>query len=252
MSAAFFRRLAWVLLALTLAACGTAPPAPSLAVGTTADPHTTLLAQLYAAALRSYGTTGYVKTLDDPLAALDSGDVSVVPGFSGRLLQAFDPGSAARSDTQVYRAMIGALPEGVAAGDYATSAEDKPALAVTDATAAKWGSRDLTALVQHCAGLTLGAVAGVRGLPGAVGTCTLPPPREFPDAAALFDALRKGTIAAAWAQSAPARCRHRANSRTPQRCSTRCVRGRSRLPGRAPPMPGYPATSRCSPIENRC
>ena len=38
----------------------------------------------------------------------------------------------ARSDAQAYRAMVGALPEGVAAGDYATSAEDKPALTVTE------------------------------------------------------------------------------------------------------------------------
>lgn len=204
MSAAFVRRLAGVLLALTLAACGAAPPGPSMAVGTTPDPETTLLAELYAAALRSYGTAGYVKTLDDPLSALDSGAVSVVPGFTGRLLQRFDPGSAARSDTQVYRAMIGALPEGVAAGDYATSAEDKPALAVIDATAASWGSRDLSTLVTHCTGLVLGAVAGVRGLPTSVGACVLPPAREFPDAATLFDALRKGVITAAWTGTADA------------------------------------------------
>ncbi len=204
MSAAFVRRLAGVLLALTLAACGAAPPGPSMAVGTTPDPETTLLAELYAAALRSYGTAGYVKTLDDPLSALDSGAVSVVPGFTGRLLQRFDPGSAARSDTQVYRAMIGALPEGVAAGDYATSAEDKPALAVIDATAASWGSRDLSTLVTHCTGLVLGAVAGVRGLPTSVGACVLPSAREFPDAATLFDALRKGVITAAWTGTADA------------------------------------------------
>nr|WP_246224587.1 glycine betaine ABC transporter substrate-binding protein [Mycolicibacterium anyangense] len=192
------------MLALTLTACGAAPPGPSMAVGATPDPQTTLLAELYAAALRSYGTAGYVKTLDDPLSALDSGAVSVVPGFTGRLLQRFDPGSAARSDAQVYRAMIGALPEGVAAGDYATSAEDKPALAVTDATAASWGSRDLSALVTHCTGLILGAVAGVRGLPTSVGACALPPAREFPDAATLFDALRKGVITAAWTGTADA------------------------------------------------
>ncbi len=35
--------------------------------------------------------------------------------------------------------MISALPEGVAAGDYAQSAEDKPALAVIEATARRRG-----------------------------------------------------------------------------------------------------------------
>jgi len=195
-------RLVLGLLALLLVACGTPAPGPSMAVGTTADPETTLLAQLYAAALRSYGTGAHVETVPDPLAALDSGAVSVVPGFTGRLLQTFAPGSAARSDAQVYRAMVGALPEGLAAGDYTTSAEDKPALTVTDVTAKAWGSRDLTALVRHCTGLSVGAVAGARWLPTAVGTCTLPPVREFPDEKAMFDALRMGEITAGWTGTA--------------------------------------------------
>lgn len=173
-----------------------------MAVGTTADPETTLLAQLYAAALRSYGTAANVETVPDPLAALDSGAVSVVPGFTGRLLQTFAPGSVARSDAQVYRAMVGALPEGIAAGDYTTSAEDKPALTVTDATATAWGSKDLTALVRHCAGLSVGAVAGVRWLPTAVGTCKLPPVREFPDEKTMFNALRMGEVTAGWTGTA--------------------------------------------------
>lgn len=195
-------RLLAGLLALLLVACGAPAPGPSMAVGTTADPETTLLAQLYAAALRSYGTAARVETVPDPLAALDSGAVSVVPGFTGRLLQTFAPGTVARSDNQVYRAMIGALPEGVAAGDYTTSAEDKPALAVTEVTAKAWGSRDLTALVRHCAGLTVGAVAGARSLPTTVGSCALPQVREFPDERAMFDALRKGEIIAAWTGTA--------------------------------------------------
>lgn len=195
-------RLVAGLLALLLVACGTPAPGPSMAVGTTADPEATLLAQLYAAALRSYGTGAYVETVPDPLAALDSGAVSVVPGFTGRLLQTFAPGSSARSDAQVYRAMVGALPEGLAAGDYTTSAEDKPALAVTEATAKAWGSRDLTALVRHCNGVSVGAVAGAKWLPTAVGTCVLPPVREFPDEKAMFDALRTGQITAGWTGTA--------------------------------------------------
>ncbi|WP_200902785.1 glycine betaine ABC transporter substrate-binding protein [Mycobacterium sp. EPa45] len=197
-----FRRLMLGLLVLVAVACGSPAPGPSLAVAATADPEYTLLANLYAAALRSYGSAAHVQIVDDPLTALDSGTVSVVPGFTGRLLQTFAPGTTARSDPQVYRAMLGVLPEGVAAGDYTTAADDKPALAVTDATATAWGSRDLTALVKHCAGLRIGAVAKVRGLPSVVGTCTLPPAREFPDAAALFAALRAGDITAAWTGTA--------------------------------------------------
>lgn len=88
------------------------------------------------------------------------------------------------------------------AGDYTTAADDKPALAVTDATASAWGSRDLTALVSHCAGLRLGAAAHVRGLPTVVGSCTPPAPREFPDAATMFAALRAGDMTAAWTGTA--------------------------------------------------
>ncbi|WP_431237069.1 glycine betaine ABC transporter substrate-binding protein [Mycolicibacterium aichiense] len=197
-----FRRLMLGLLVLAAVACGSPAPGPSMAVGATADPEYTLLANLYAAALRSYGTGAHVEIVDDPLTALDSGAVSVVPGFTGRLLQKFAPGMTVRSDVQVYRALLGVLPEGVGAGDYTTAADDKPALAVTDATASAWGSRDLTALVSRCAGLRLGAVAYARGLPTKVGGCTLPPAREFPDKATMFAALRAGDITAGWTGTA--------------------------------------------------
>src|SRR4051812_7942310 len=197
-----FRRLILGLLVLVAVACGSPSPGPSLAVGATADPEYTLLANLYAAALRSYGSAAHVQIVGDPLKAMDSGELSVVPGFTGRLLQKFAPGTKARSDSEVYRALLGVLPEGVAAGDYTTAAEDKPALAVTDATATAWGSRDLTALVTHCAGLRVGAVAHVRGLPIAVAGCRLPPAREFPDATTMFAALRAGDITAAWTGTA--------------------------------------------------
>ena len=110
-----------------------------------------LLANLYAAALRAYGTPAHVEEMADPLVGLDSGKVSVVPGFTGALLQTFQPGAPGRSDEQTYKAMVGTLPEGVSVGDYTTAAEDKPAVAVSEATAAAWGGRDLTALMGHCA-----------------------------------------------------------------------------------------------------
>jgi hypothetical protein len=113
----------------------------------------------------------------------------------------FQPDSVARSDAQVYRAMVSALPEGVAAGDYTTSAEDKPALAVTESTADAWGGRDVTAAVRNCDKLKVGAVADAPR-PTIVGTCRLPKPREYPDAATLFAALRAGQINAAWTTTA--------------------------------------------------
>jgi hypothetical protein len=109
------------------------------------------------------------------------------------------------SDTQVYRAMVSALPEGVAAGDYTTAAEDKPVLLVTGSTAKKWGgsdvSADLSTLPQHCTGLVVGAVTG-HHTPSAVGTCRLPTPREFPDETTMFAAVRAGQLAAGWTTTA--------------------------------------------------
>jgi glycine betaine/choline ABC-type transport system substrate-binding protein len=195
------RGLLLTLVTVLAVACGGPAPGPSLAVGASTDPQNALLANIYAAGLRYYGTTARVETSEDPLAALDAGKVSVAAGFTGRLLQRFDPGSTARSAEQVYRAMVGALPEGVAAGDYAVAGQDKPALAVTEKTSAGWGGRDLTALVRNCSRVSVGAPTDTR-TPGTVGDCVLPPAREFGTAAMLFDALQAGVVTAAWTTTA--------------------------------------------------
>jgi glycine betaine/choline ABC-type transport system substrate-binding protein len=198
------RRLALALIALitmSAAGCGGQTGPPSIAVGAKPDPESALVAHLYAAALRFYGSPAHVQSESDPWTELDSGDVRVVPDFTGRTLQRFQPDATARSAAQVYRAMVSALPEGVAAGDYTTSAEDKPALAVTESTADAWGGRDVTAVVRNCDKLTVGHVVGVPR-PAAVGRCKMPKPREYPDAATLFAALRAGQINAAWTTTA--------------------------------------------------
>ena len=189
------------LIVAVTAGCGGHAGAPSVAVGSTSDPESMLVAHLYAAALRFYGSPAHVRSVSDPVSELDSGTVRVAPGFSGRLLERFEPDATAKSDAQVYRAMVSALPEGVAAGDYTTSAEDKPAMAVTERTADAWGGREVTAAVRNCQKVTAGALADARP-PSKVGSCTMPKPREFPDDATLFAALRAGQINAAWTTAA--------------------------------------------------
>jgi len=195
------RRFAIVLLALLLVGCGAPAGPPSIAVGATSEPESQLVAHLYAAALRFYGSAAQVKSVSDAVAELDSGDVRVAPGFTGRLLAKFDPDATARADAQVYRALLSALPEGVAAGDYTTSAEDKPALAVTEQTAGAWGGRDVTVAVRNCAKIVAGALPKAT-TPSKVGQCVMPKPREFPDNATLFGALRSGQVNAAWTTEA--------------------------------------------------
>lgn len=189
------------LLVLATAGCGDDAAPPSIAVGSTPDPEASVIAHLYAAALRFYGSPAHVEPATDPLAQLDSGDVRVVPGFTGQLLHRFMPDATARSAAQVYRDLLSALPEGVAAGDYTMSAEDKPTLAVTEPTADAWGGRDVTAAVHNCAKLRVGHVVDEPG-PAALGTCELGKSREFPDSATLFAAVLAGEINAGWTTTA--------------------------------------------------
>jgi len=189
-----------VLAALLVAGCAATTTSPSMAVGARKDAQSILLASLYAAALRSYGTAAHVEVLPDPLTGLDSGDVTVVAGFTGRLLNTFALGAKARAATQVYRDMVSALPEGVAAGDFAEAAEDKPALAVTEATVEAWRGRDVTTAVRNCDKLEVGHVADAPAQT-TVGTCTVKA-NDYSRAAELFEALRIGRINAAWTSTA--------------------------------------------------
>ncbi|MCV7411755.1 hypothetical protein AWC05_15445 [Mycobacterium florentinum] len=193
------------VLALTAGCTTDHHPAPGLVVGSKNDPTSRLLAAVYLAALRSYGFAAQTQTADDPMAQLDSGAVAVTPAFTGQTLQTLQPGATALSDAQVYRAMVAALPEGVAAGDYATAAEDKPVLLVTQPTAKAWGgqdrSADLTTLGKHCDGLVVGIVAGHHA-PSAIGSCRLPAPREFPDGTTMFAAVLAGQLTAGWTTTA--------------------------------------------------
>lgn len=203
--------LAVPLVAALLAAAGCGTDAgehrarPELVVGSGADAESTLLAGVYAAALRSYGFAARAETADDPMARLDAGAITVVPALTGRKLESLQPGAVAMSDADVYRAMVAALPEGVAAGDYTTAAEDKPVLLVTGATAKAWGgsdvSADLSTLPKHCTGLVVGIVTG-RQAPSAVGSCRLPSPREFPDETTMFTAVKAGQLTAGWTTTA--------------------------------------------------
>lgn len=196
-------RLAAAVVAavLVLAGCSSADRHTELVVGSTPDADARLLAAVYVSALRSYGFPTRSDTAENPMVKLDAGAFMVVPSYTGRTLRSLQPGATALSDKAVYQAMNAALPEGVAAGDYATAAEDKPTVVVTPATSAAWGGSDLTLLPGHCGGLTTGIVRGWQP-PAAVGSCRMPVPREFPDEATLFAALRAGEVTAAWATTA--------------------------------------------------
>ena len=192
------RRLAVALVALLVAGCGGRAEADRLRWGRVTTRNRSLLAHLYAAALRTYGTAAHVEAVPDPLAGLDSGAVDVVPGFTGRLLDTFAPGAKARAAAQVYRDMVSALPEGVAAGDY-TYGGGQAGARGHRGHRRRWGGRDVTAAVRNCDKLKIGrcrcsATGGRRHVPGRV--------RGYPDGTTLFEALRTGQVNAVWTTTA--------------------------------------------------
>ncbi|RFD26777.1 hypothetical protein MUBE_02845 [Mycobacterium uberis] len=198
-------RLSALLLAGAFVAGGcsadTGDRQPELVVGSKPDLESTLLAAIYVAALRSYGFGARGEVSADPIATLDSGRFTVVPEFTGNVLQILQPGTTVLSDAWVYRAMVSALPEGIAAGDYTVAAEDKPSLVVTSGTAKAWGGSELSLVPHHCNGLVVGIVAGAH-TPAAVGSCRLPAAREFPDYPTMFGKLLAGQLTVGWTTTA--------------------------------------------------
>src|SRR5690242_20763967 len=61
------RRLAVALIALTVVGCARPAAPPSIAVGATSAPESVLVAHLYAAALRFYGSPAHVTSVPDPI-----------------------------------------------------------------------------------------------------------------------------------------------------------------------------------------
>ncbi|WP_064408129.1 glycine betaine ABC transporter substrate-binding protein [Mycobacteroides chelonae] len=202
-----FKVRAWIagLLAAVsvLAACSdNRGPAPYLTVVTTNDPQYRVLAHIYAAVVKATGIDTKVRESADPVAELDTGIASVAPGFTGRLLRQFAPQQRASGDEEVtYKAMIAALPAGVAAADYGT-AEDRPALAVATSPSAS-SKPTLKALVRHCDQLARSGQVGQGAVPvPRVGPCETGTPRQFASAGELFAALKRADIAVAWTSTA--------------------------------------------------
>ncbi|MGF0313208.1 glycine betaine ABC transporter substrate-binding protein [Rhodococcus sp. IEGM1428] len=126
-----------VSIAGLLGGCSTAesahPADGPVVVGSGSSDISQLLAQIYAGGLRSTGVDVEVKDglgdRADYLAALDRGEVSMVPDLTGDLLRTFDTLAGATEAEDVFTELNRSLPAGLSVGDYAT-AEDRLAIAV--------------------------------------------------------------------------------------------------------------------------
>lgn len=132
-------------------------PSSTIVVGSSDTVHSELLAQIYAGALRSTGAA--VRTqLDagdngESLAALDRGDVDVVPELMGELLDAFDSTSEATEADDVFTDLNKSLPQGLSVSDYAT-AEDGVALVIADVNPFS-GAETITDIASSCSQATV-------------------------------------------------------------------------------------------------
>lgn len=177
--------VAVVALALTaLTACGSNDPLSSDSGGGSADPDTivvgsanfpesTTVGYIYAEALRANGfdveTKMNIGTREAYVPALRDGSLTVIPDYTGNLLQYLDPSTTATSAAEIDAALPSALAPDLAIATPA-SAEDKDAVVVTRETADKWNLTSIADLAPHSAEVTFAAPAEFQerpvGLPG--------------------------------------------------------------------------------------
>ncbi|WP_052077606.1 glycine betaine ABC transporter substrate-binding protein [Rhodococcoides fascians] len=154
-----------ISIAGLLGGCSTAesadPAGEPIVVGSGSSDISQLLAQIYAGGLRSTGVDVEVKDglgdRADYLAALDRGEVSMVPDLTGDLLHTFDTLAGATEAEDVFTELNRSLPAGLSVGDYAT-AEDRLAIAVAPDSASDDGETVAEFLRRE--DVTVGTVEG--------------------------------------------------------------------------------------------
>ncbi|MQA14102.1 MAG: glycine/betaine ABC transporter substrate-binding protein [Pseudonocardiaceae bacterium] len=157
---------------LATAACGSSDPLTggdgggdgggSVVVGSANFPESVLLMEIYAEALRRAGaevqTRPRLGTREITNAALQDGSISVMPEYTGNLLQSFDPDFTATAPDEVYAALQQGLPERLEVLEY-SEAQDSDVLVVTQQTSEQFGLTSMDQLAPLCGRFVLGAAA---------------------------------------------------------------------------------------------
>lgn len=148
-----------VILALAATVAGCSEPAPAdrpLVMGAPDTPTMTVMAHIYAGALRNAGSAvsptvergDYRTLLDD----MDATSVDLFPAFSGLLLDQLAPQLAPATAEDVYKDLNRSLPQGVSVGD-ATMVSATPQIFVAAAAAEAVTATDLASCGKLPAGL---------------------------------------------------------------------------------------------------
>ncbi len=173
-----------VVTALALSACSSANPlspggsasgsgvATTVTIGSAAFSENEILANIYGQALAANGfTVKYrlnIGQREAYIPALKSGQIDVIPEYTGNLLAYFKPGTTAKTAGDVLTALKSALPPGLAVLDP-SQAQDKDSLNVTAAYAAKYNLKSIADL-KNVGTFSLGAnpefQTRPQGIPG--------------------------------------------------------------------------------------
>ncbi|GAA4619976.1 ABC transporter substrate-binding protein [Saccharopolyspora hordei] len=154
--------------ALLLTGCGSQDPLAAngdqggtVVVGSADFAESELLMHIYAEALKTTGadvqTKPRIGAREFYVGAVRNGELSVVPEYTGNLLEHLDPASQATESQQVYDQLARTLPPEVELLEQ-SPAEDSDVLTVTAATA-DTGLRSMADLGPRCGELVLGAPA---------------------------------------------------------------------------------------------
>ncbi|WP_455644471.1 ABC transporter substrate-binding protein [Nocardia gamkensis] len=163
--------------AMILSACGNSDPLATggscsgngLIVGSANFPESETVANVYAEALRVNGFTVDTKlnigSREAYIPALRQCAISVIPEYTGNLLQYLDKNATATSAADVESALGKALGSDLAIGVPAPG-EDSDAVVVTRATAQRWNLSTIADLAAHSAEVKFGAPAEFQERPG--------------------------------------------------------------------------------------
>ncbi|HEX5729334.1 ABC transporter substrate-binding protein [Microbacterium sp.] len=154
-----------------LAADTDAPAADgeTIVIGSQAYYSNEIIAEIYAQALESGGfevsrDAFNAGQRDAYIPALEAGEITLFPEYTGNLLQFFDPETPARTSEDVYAALPDALPEGLSVLDQST-ATDQDSYTVTAAFADENSLVEIGDLAKVTTPLTLGGNAELAERP---------------------------------------------------------------------------------------
>jgi osmoprotectant transport system substrate-binding protein len=123
----------------------------SITVGSANFPENVILADIYADALQAAGATVKKKlnigSREKYIPGLKDGSIDLIPEYSGVLLQYFDKSATATTSTDVFGALPAALPSTLMVLNE-SAAEDRDAIVVTAATAAKYHLKSIADLAK--------------------------------------------------------------------------------------------------------